>query len=393
MNTLKTAILLLLIILFFAVTACGSSEDETGDAPTLVPVASIPEGEVDEDENALSVVEDALEDNDEPAVVEDNEPTAEETPPAEAGMEAPVLALNAENNYGVPDGINTYRTSVFFESVETAADGTQTTSTITIEGAQDVAANQSTFTATAAGGADFGTGQTFTFTEIEGVTYFILPDGTCATFSGESPNDDLFGLFFNDGGFIGELNATDLGIPPTAEVNGVDTYHYVFDETNLNPNDNDTPDITTVSGDVYIARDGGYIVRTMMVGVGQNNLLNNSAAESAITYEINYFDFNMPVEITIPEACQEVAESEYPVLDDAYAVNALPGVYSYMSNVDVATAVSFYETEMTNDGWTLTSEFETEQGGFYTYSKDGVDVQIAISQEGEGVSVGILSTP
>ncbi|MCP5094908.1 MAG: hypothetical protein GY943_05085 [Chloroflexi bacterium] len=398
MNAQRTAISLLLIFLLFAVTACGSSNAEpenVEEIPTSVPDAVLLEVPESDDENTPSAEENSSENNEEPGDVADEESATNEEPAdnSEEEMEAPILALNAENNYGIPDSITSFRTSVFFESTETLADGTQTISTITVEGSRDVAGDKSTFTATASGAADFGSGQLFSFTEIEGVTYFILPDGNCATFSGETPGDDLYGLFYDDGGFLGELNATDLGMPPIAEVNGVDTYHYVFDETNLNPNDPDTADISTVEGDIYVARDGGYIVQAIITGIGQNSLLNDSAAESQITYEINYFDFNQPVDVAIPEGCGDVAESEYPVLDDAYEINALPGVYSYLSNVDVATAVAFYQTEMSNAGWTETSNFSTAEGGLISFSKDGEMVQIAIGQEGEGVSIGILGTP
>ena len=143
------------------------------------------------------------------------------------------------------------------------------------------------------------------------MTYFILPNGSCFASQGSNPNADLFTVFVDDGGILGDLEGAQPGIPPTETVNGILTNHYVFDETNLDDSDPTTPDVTSVNGDIYLAVDGDYVVRIFMQGEGASTLLNGIDGDGAIEYELNYFDFDEPVSITIPEGCIEVPTDSY----------------------------------------------------------------------------------
>ncbi|KAA3655924.1 MAG: hypothetical protein DWQ04_32610, partial [Chloroflexi bacterium] len=273
------------------------------------------------------------------------------------------------------------------------ADGTEVVTSVLMEGERDVAGNKAVFSAQMLGDVDFGPGTTFTYTEVDDRTYFILPTGQCATFSEGVTDGDLYSVFLSEGGFMGELDGASIGNPATENVNGVDTDHYVFTETNLSSIDAAASEVNSVEGHVYVAQDGDYIVRVLMDGIGNSSLLDDNPTEAVIHYELNYFDFDVPVNITIPDNCTEVTESEYPILDDAFAINAIPGVYSYESGVDLETAVLFYETEMANDGWSTTQSLDIPNGKMMGFSKNGEDIQIAINEQGEGVQVGILSMP
>jgi hypothetical protein len=233
------------------------------------------------------------------------------------------VSLNANNGYGEPMGVNSYRMTLRFDSTLTGADGSVTNGSILIEGQRDVSQDATAFTATGSGTADFGGGQQFSFTQMGDTTHFILPNGSCTSFSGSGPsgNNNPFAVFLDDGGVLGDLNGAVPGTPTTETVNGVDTYHYTFDETHLNPTDPTTPDITSVTGDIYLAQEGNYVVRLVMQGVGASNLLNGIDGDGVIYYELNYFDFDQPVTITVPAGCTAAATTHRNVIARAPIVS------------------------------------------------------------------------
>lgn len=302
MNKLSVSLLSLILLGALTALACGfGGSSPTAALPTIASVAATVSvaTAVPSPTAALEVVETAVESEPEasatPAPVE---PPAEEIAPAPPET----ISLNPENNYGEPAGFDSYRMTLQFQSTLTGADGSVTNGAIMIEGLRDVLLNATSFTAMASGTADFGAGQQFTFTELEDMTYFIMPNGSCTAFAGATGTNP-FAIFVDDGGVLGSLEGAQPGNPPTETINGVLTNHYIFDETNLDPNDPTTPDITTVSGDIYLAADGGYIVRVVMQGTGSSTLLNSVDGDGDIYYELNYLDFNVPVEVAIPTGC------------------------------------------------------------------------------------------
>lgn len=300
---MKKASLSFLFFIFMGVLtalACGFSGDPaTAVPPTLaVLAATVDVGTaVPSPTTAVEATEVMVE----PTATMEPEPTTTTEPPP---SEPTTISLNVENNYGEPAGFDSYRTMLRFESTLTGADGSVTNGAINIEGLRDVTMGATTFSATATGTADFGGGQEFTFTELGGMTYFILPNGSCSALTG-GPGTNPFAIFVDDGGVLGTLEGAQPGNPPTETINGILTNHYVFDETNLDPNDPTTPDITAVSGDIYLAADGGYVVRVVMEGVGGSTLLNGVDGDGDIYYELNYLDFDVPVEITVPAGCAQ----------------------------------------------------------------------------------------
>lgn len=377
--------LLFFVFLLSLVTlACGGSGNiATEIPPTVAAVATLGE------DAAAPTSPPATEPPPTPAetVIE---PTATTDAAAPTGTPSPATAsLNAGNNYGEPAGVNSYRMSLRFDSTLTGADGSVTTGSILIEGQRDVSQDASTFTATGTGTADFGGGQTFSFTQIGDTTYFILPNGSCTSFSGSGPSSEnnLFAVFLDDGGVLGNLTGAEPGIPPTETINGVLTNHYTFNETHLDPTDPTTPDITSVTGDIYLAAAGGYVVRLVMQGVGSSNLLNSIDGDGDIYYELNYFDFDAPMEITVPAGC--VQDVSYPVLPDATDQANIGGFIGYRSRTSFADAVNFYKTEMAAAGWTLSQEAGGTPAVTLVFTQNGEQVQIIIAQDGDELAIAI----
>ncbi|MCA9924447.1 MAG: hypothetical protein KC421_18850 [Anaerolineales bacterium] len=375
-----------LAVLTFLVVGCGSTGSDEA-SPTLVAAATVPaDDSVDAAPTATPVPA-------APTIAPTDEAPVADDAGNGAPANSPTLALNATNSYGEPINVSSYKLTLEFKETITEADGTEIVTSVLMEGERDVIGNKAVFSAQMLGDVDFGPGNTFTYTEVDDRTYFILPTGQCATFSETATDGDLYSIFLSEGGFIGDLDGASIGNPPTENINGVDTDHYVFNETNLISIDAAADEVNSVEGHVYVAQDGEYIVRVVMDGIGNSSLLDENPTEAAIHYELNYFDFDEPVNITVPDSCTDVAETEYPILEDAFAINAFPGIFSYQSNVDVETAVLFYQTEMANDGWSVSQEFDVPGGKMIGFSKDGENVQITINQEGDSIQVGILAAP
>ncbi|MCA9929763.1 MAG: hypothetical protein KC419_14855 [Anaerolineales bacterium] len=375
-----------LAVLTFLVVGCGSTGSDEA-SPTLVAAATVPADDSADAVPTATPVPAA------PTIAPTDEAPVADDAGNGAPANSPTLALNATNSYGEPINVSSYKLTLEFKETITEADGTEIVTSVLMEGERDVIGNKAVFSAQMLGDVDFGPGNTFTYTEVDDRTYFILPTGQCATFSETATDGDLYSIFLSEGGFIGDLDGASIGNPPTENINGVDTDHYVFNETNLISIDAAADEVNSVEGHVYVAQDGEYIVRVVMDGIGNSSLLDENPTEAAIHYELNYFDFDEPVNITVPDSCTDVAETEYPILEDAFAINAFPGIFSYQSNVDVETAVLFYQTEMANDGWSVSQEFDVPGGKMIGFSKDGENVQITINQEGDSIQVGILAAP
>jgi len=386
----RTVFFLFLLGWVLPVLACGGSGNTATEVqPTVAAVVSVP---AVEDPTATPSPIPAT--NDLPAAT--LAPTVAATVTTDAAANpAPsipiTVSLNANNGYGEPVGVNSYRMTLRFDSTLTGADGSVTNGSILIEGQRDVSQDATAFTATGSGTADFGGGQQFSFTQIGDTTHFILPNGSCTSFSGSGPSgsNNPFAVFLDDGGVLGDLNGAVPGTPATENVNGIDTYHYTFNETHLNPTDPTTPDITSVTGDIYLAQEGNYVVRLVMQGVGASNLLNGIDGDGAIYYELNYFDFDQPVAISVPAGCSDDAAANYPILPDATEQNAIGGFITYRTGVSFAEAVAFYKTEMAAAGWTLSQELGAEPALNLLFAQNGEQVGITIVSEGQGLIISI----
>jgi hypothetical protein len=301
----KTAYPILSLILMSVLMslACGIGGAGSADPlPTIASLATVAEQPAVPDPTAIIEPTEA-------AVVAEpaaTDPAVSDPSPTETAEPAPAspltISLNAANNYGEPAGFDSYRMTLQFSSVLTGADGSVTNGAISIEGLRDVAFNATSFAAAATGTADFGGGQQFSFTELGDSAYFIMPNGSCTAFAG-AIGTNPFAIFLDDGGVLGNLEGAQLADPPTETINDILTNHYIFDETNLSPTDNVRPDITAVTGDIYLAADGDYVVRVVMQGTGSSNLLNGIDGDGDIYYELNYLDFDVAVEISAPTGC------------------------------------------------------------------------------------------
>jgi hypothetical protein len=140
------------------------------------------------------------------------------------------------------------------------------------------------------------------------------------------------------------------------EVNGVKAQRYDFDAASLG-----YPSSTKVEGQVWLAADGGYVVKFSMRIKGEDEYFGKGTkGEQTIEYKLD--QVNALDGPDLPEGCQAVLTG-FPAMPDAFDVQRLPQVLAYTSPSDIAQIQSFYEEQLQALGWTLS--------GSHPYPKDG----------------------
>ncbi len=306
---------------------------------------------------------------------------------------APTLDLSPENNFGVPNDVNSFRIALDMQYEETKVDGTVESGRITATGAQVVEPYAATFDFTFEGSddtLDFGGGG-MSLTQIGDVTYVNLAGSSCFRTSGnefENPFDE----FISSETFLGGLQGATL-VEENVTINGIQTNHYQFDETSIPEEQQSLGTLENVEGHVYVSKEEGYLVRVTMEADGRELNLGTGEVETAeghIFYQLDYSDFNQPIEIMEPEGCGG-DDSEYPMLADATDVNSFGDILSYNTATPFAEVVEFYKTEMVAAGYTLESEFASEPTALLTFNNADGDVTVSVvdNPSGEGLTVVI----
>ena len=337
----------------------------------------------------------------------EEQPSSDEVAAVGAGDESDVMeagdaeepqsfGLNPDNAYGEPSGVSYYKTSLIFRSTQVQADGSETMGQMMGNAVRIVEPPAMRLEFTAEGTADIS-GDRFVLVQMAGMDYFVLPTGECASFpSNEQVNP--FSVLLSSGGVLGDLDGASL-VGPMESINGVDAHRYEFDESNLDPSDSVTENINTVDGNIWIAWDGDYVVRITMDGRGTSEVLNENTQESDLYYELDYYDFDVPVEVVIPPECATASDTDYPLLDDAKNISSLPGIFTYTTEYDFDTVVDFYQTGMGNMGCDAAQELIADPTATLFFSCQIEDVlidviiTIVLDPNGMGLQIGILEQP
>lgn len=243
----------------------------------------------------------------------------------------------------------------------------------------------------------------------DGNMYLLDPDtGEWSTLPGDSM------------GFSDMLMSADdvVDMPPSAKrdllpvtVNGVSAWHYTFDASDMS--EDDTMNIKSGSGEVWIARDGGYPVKMLIEVVGASTNSQDSGNDiftngtMTIVYELK--DINKNFKIEIPEAALNApsmfgnsgssedsggsgngaANIDLPMLDDANVGFSMAGMTNYTTSATVDEVIEFYRTELEKLGWEHDSaqDMLTETGGFLAFTKDGTTLTLIIDNSaGDGTT-------
>jgi hypothetical protein len=217
-------------------------------------------------------------------------------------------------------------------------------------------------------------------------TYMLMGSGDEAQCIGITGEEDRAEPPF-DPGLLGGLEGAKYVGRET--VNGIPTKHYTYDKIAFTLLGADS-----VSGEVWVADDGGYMVKEVLTWEGGGGLFasqTESKGKGTWTWELT--DVNQPITIEPPEECLSPAgQADLPVLPDAQSRMQSPMGTQYASKTSVADAVKFYQAEMPAAGWQPGDE-PTIMGemAVLSYLKDDQKVSIMITGDGEGGSMVIVS--
>ncbi len=315
-------------------------------------------------------------------------PTATETPGPEAA--APELSSISSN----VSQLNSYRMSMEFKVTGTDADDKATDQTMTFS--QEVAkATNSVHFAISGFEGIFGTGTAGTGSmemyQLDKNTYLITTMGsqttpTCMSFSGEEANFDKTAI--DPGEMLNNITPGAL-IARGELVNGVKTDHYKVEKAGVS-----FGNVTSESGEVWIAQDGGFAVRFVGQAEGLFDLSTSIKGQMTWTYDLK--DVNQTFTIELPALCsdQQNALSDLPIPDNATKVSTLGKIITFGSPDKPDVVAKYFRDNLPGKGWKITEDTAMGDALFMlTAEKEDqtLSFMIAADDQTKGTSVIITA--
>jgi hypothetical protein len=371
----------LLLVLSLALAACGSSDEPTA-APTA-PAESAPA----EAQSAESAPAPTLEPTAEPTAVPTPEPTAE-----------PQLLSLADLRFtSTPEQLDSYRYEMVISATGTDASGAAVNQTMTILMAYVADPPAMSISMSAAGdGQDLLDLDGFEMVQMGGTNYMVMGEFGCLPFPAEEDlTDNPMLSEFSPENMFGDLS--NIRLVGEEDRAGLRVLHYQFDEASLPAED--IQDIKFMNGDLYISKEGGFLV-SMIIELEGNaeeflSGLDGVAEDVTARMEFNLKDINQPIEITLPAGCEEQTATsvDWPLLEDAADIFNMFGMVSYTTAVSLAEATEFYQNAMADLGYTYSEEdsFAFASTAMLVFKNSDGTVSINISEAEGETSVTIFA--
>lgn len=385
-------IIVLLLMMGLVLAACGGAEPEVA---VEEPVTQEQPTEQEEDPDPPAVEEPVAEEPEEEAPVAE-EPEAEEQQTAEEPeeeMSAETEVSVADIQFTSLDELTSYRYVMEMEITATDSTGEETTQSVQMELAVSSDPPATSMIMTAEGTEEIEDMGEMQFVQIEDTSYINMAGMGCVAL----PADDNAAMSTDEltDGFSPEAITEDLenvSFEGEETINGIDVLHYSYDESALTAEE--AIGITSMTGDIYVAKEGGYMVRSVMEAIGDSKFMVGFAegdvqVETAVTkVEMNLIDVNEAVEILPPEACegQEAGGSDWPMMDDASEVASFGGIVSYTTEATAEDTIEFYNGAMDELGFALdeNGSFTAPGSGLLTYVNiDDESVTVTIAQDAD----------
>ena len=222
--------------------------------------------------------------------------------------------------------------------------------------------------------------------DVAGVTYERADDGPCDATATRAATDSTEPTDATEPD--GEVQDSDepaaslsgfFGAEEQAEepIDGIPTTHYTFDERAFG-----SLDPATSAGDVWIATEGGYVVRYTLVTDGASAFLGHGVT-GRLTTDYSVTSVNQPVAVAIPDGCGP-GLVDAPLLPDAADVDSRPGSLTYSTASAVPDALAFYQQQLVVAGWASTGDplsDETLTQTVATFARDGETLSVIVSVE------------
>jgi hypothetical protein len=371
------------LVLSLALAACGNDEPEgSGSVVPAEPTAQ-------EEAAAPALTEVAPEE--ETAVSEEPEGEAEE-PTTEMAQESEIALT--ELQLSSLDELTSYRYTMVIAMTAADSTGVETVQTMQMDLAVSTDPPATSMLMTAEGTEELENMGQMEFVQIEDTSYINMGEMGCMALPADENSamstEELTSGFSPESITEGLENVTLVG---EETIDGIDVLHYAYDETSLTAEE--ATGITSLDGHIYIAKDGGFMVRSIVDVVGDSKFTEGFASEdfqpdTATTHiEMNLTDINSTVEILPPAACegQELPETvSWPMLEDASEVTSFAGIVTYTTEVSGDDAIEFYKNEMAALDYVLdeTNTFVAAGNGLLIFvNSDDETITITISEDAD----------
>lgn len=314
-----------------------------------------------------------------PANSENN--TTADTPLATtAPIETGSQAFNFRRANAALDEINSYRATISMNNGESAAQPFSLD--IEIQVTTNPTATSFTMTGMELGDLDtsgLGDLGAMTIVQVDGSTYTLLPGLGCTT----SPStDDSFteGMITRPDALFEDIDSGKVELVESGvTINGFTTDHYRFDQTAVIDSDSTVDSLT---GDIYVAQEGEFIVKFLISGVGTMAGVGDTATTDSFFMEFNVLEVNTNLTISVPAECSaEATSGDYPMLADASELSSFAGFVNYKTSSSVADAAAFYRNEMAAQGWTVSFDYADATTATIIFEKDGKTLTVAITDD------------
>lgn len=176
--------------------------------------------------------------------------------------------------------------------------------------------------------------------ELNGAHYERQGDESCI--ASVIAEESSLALWWEPASFLSAVIGADEAGSET--VNGVPAEHYTFDQRALG-----LADFTSSTGEVWVASDGGYVVKYVLVTEAGADYF-GEGSEGALSWVYDLTDANLPAAIELPVDCP-AGMIDAPLLPDAAIVLNVPGLLSYTTPASLEDAAAFYEVELPALGW------------------------------------------
>lgn len=222
-------------------------------------------------------------------------------------------------------------------------------------------------------------GQSF-MADANGMRYEQIDNGECRA---ESLADfEPLELDWEPAGLLFPLHGADGAQPE--QVNGLDAKHYTFDARALGESK-----LNEAQGEVWLASDGGYVLRYVITKTGGENYF-GEGMEGSMTWDYSLTDINQPLSLELPAGCPQGMVAA-PLMPDAANVEQLPEVTHYTTSASVEQVLAFYAEELPALGWEVSGEPAlAETTGLATYTLGDQQLTLFISSVETGRSVWLL---
>ncbi len=362
----------LLVLALFFVAACGgvpASSDDAGTAPTASSASS---GSAGIRPTAVA------------------EPTAAAKPTAAPSESSGGETRDIKDISGSLDALKSYRLHFTFSFDAKDDQGKQQKGGM--EYLQEVikASNDRhlRFSSTGAAGDPGKTGS-FEFFQIAGTSYIYSPDGQAdqkciGVTSGQ--DSSALGDSFKPSDIVGGLQKAKL-VGKGETVNGVSSNHYTFDQNAVT-----FGAFSSAKGDVWLAEDGGFLVKYIGTATGKDNFLAGKQAEGTFTWEYNVEDANQVEVLTLPKECEgQKPADDVPVPEGVTDKASFGQITTFKSPDAPADVAAFYKKQMPAQGWKAGEASAMGDLQTINFSKDSRKLSITITKEEQGGSSVLIT--